>query len=363
EGYKSPYFCTDQENMVAELEDAYVLIHDDEISQVQNIVDILENVADQNKPLLIIADDVDGEALQTLVVNNLKGQIEVAAVEAPGFGDRQQQNLEDIAVLTGGEVITEEKGLTLDRVTLGQLGEAGKITVTEDDTTIVQGKGSQQAIQERVQQIERQIQNSDSDYDREKLQERLARLAGGVGVVKIGAATEPEMDEKKGRAEDALDATRAAIEEGIIPGGGATLLRVAEDLEDEDLEGEEAVGIDILQKALREPARQIANNSGKEGSVIAERILETDSDSTGFNAQTLEIEDLYESGIIDPAKVARSALQNAASIGKMFLTTEAAVVEKEDDEEDEGGAPAGGAGAGAAAPGAGGGMPGGGMGM
>lgn len=359
-GYKSPYFVTDQENMVSELEDPYILIYDDEISSVDEIVDILESVARDGRDLLIIAEDIEGEALSTLVVNKLRGQLEAAAVKAPGFGDRRDQMLEDIAVLTGGEVISTEKGMKLENAGPQQLGEAERVTITEDDTTIVEGAGNPADIQDRVGQIRRQMENTDSDYDREKLNERLAKLSGGVAVVKVGAATEPDMQEKKARVEDALQSTRAAVDEGIIPGGGLALLHVQDDLKDEELDDEEEnQGLRILQEALSKPAKQIADNAGQEGSVIVERVREQDDDEIGFNARNQEIENLLDAGVIDPTKVARIVLENASSIAALLLTTEASIVDKETEGDDGGGEgggpPAGGPG--------GGGMPGGGGGM
>ncbi len=345
-GYKSPYFVTDQENMVAELEEPRILIFDDEISAVDDIINILEEVARNNNDLLIIAEDVDGEALSTLVVNKLRGQLDVCAVKAPGFGDRRTQMLHDLAVLTGGEVISEEKGMDLGSATLDQLGEAASVSVTDDDTTLVQGAGSQSAIEDRIGQIDRQIEQSDSDYDIEKLEERKAKLAGGVAVIRVGAATEPEMEEKKARVEDALQSTRAAVEEGVVPGGGVTLLRIFQDLQDESLEDEEEnQGLRILEKALRGPARQIAENSGEDGSVVVERILEKEG-SQGFNARTRQFEDLFDAGVIDPAKVVRNVIQNASSVSSLLLTTEAAIVELDDDDDDGGDMPAGGPGGG-----------------
>ncbi len=354
-GYKSPYFVTDDENMVAELEDPYILIFDDEISAINDIVPVLEDVARDGSSLLIIAEDLEGEALATLVVNKLRGQLDVAAVKAPGFGDRRKQMLQDIAILTGGEMISEDKGMELENTSIEQLGRAAKVTITDDDTTIVEGEGNPSEIQDRIEQIRRQIDQSTSDYDQEKLEERLAKLAGGVGVIKVGAATEPEMKEKKGRVEDALQSTRAAVAEGIVAGGGVTLLRVQEELESENLEGEEEQGLRILQDALSKPTKQIAENADVEGSVIVERLAQQDDDAFGYNAKTRTIENLYEAGIIDPAKVVRIALQNAASIASLLLTTEAAIAEFEEDSDDGGG------GAGGGMPG-GGGMPAGGMG-
>ncbi len=359
-GYKSPYFTTDDERMVAELDEPLILLYDDEISAVDDIVDLLEDVAREGEDLLIVAEDVDGEALSTLVVNKVRGQLDVAAVKAPGFGDRRQKNLEDLAVLTGGELISEEKGMDLSSARLSQLGRADRVTVTEDDTTIVGGQGDAGELEDRVDQIRRQMENTDSSYDREKLEERLANLAGGVAVVSIGAATEPEMEEIQARAEDALQATEAAVEEGIVPGGGVALLNVLDDLEDESLEGELDVGLSILREALSAPARQIADNAGEEGSVIVRRIREQDDPHVGFDARQLEVRDLMEAGIIDPVKVTRAALENAASVVAMLLTTEASVVEMPEDEEDGTGAdgegPPGGPGGGGMP--AGGGMPG-----
>jgi chaperonin GroEL len=357
-GYKSPYFVTDQENMVAELENARILIYDDEISSIQEIVNLLESVAQDGDDFLIISEDIEGEALATLVVNKLRGQLNVAAVKAPGFGDRRQQMLQDIAVLTGGELVSSDKGMDLERTGLQQLGTANKVTITDDATTIVEGAGDPADIEDRVGQIRRQIESTDSDYDREKLEERLAKLAGGVGVINVGAATEPEMEEKKARVEDALQATRAAVAEGVIPGGGTTLLELQDELQDEELDDpEEQKGLEILREALSAPTRQIADNAGEEGTVIVERLREADDSNLGFNARTLEIEDLFEAGVIDPAKVVRAALENASSIASLLLTTEAAIsdLEGEDGDDDAGGPPAGGG-----APG--GGMPGGGMG-
>jgi chaperonin GroEL len=348
-GYKSPYFVTDQENMVAELEDPRILIFDDDISSINDIVPVLEEVAREGSSLLIIAEDVEGEALATLVVNKLRGQLDACAVKAPGFGDRRKQMLQDIAILTGGEVISTDKGMELENTTIDQLGQAAKITVDDDNTTIVEGEGNPGEIKDRIAQIRRQIEDTDSDYDREKLEERLAKLSGGVGVIKVGAATEPEMKEKKGRVEDALQSTRAAVEEGIVAGGGVTLLRVQHELEKEHLEGEEEAGLRILQKALSVPTKQIAANAGVEGSVIVERLLHEEDDEVGYNAKNREIENLFEAGIIDPAKVVRTIIQNASSIAALILTTEAAVAAEE---EDDGGS--------AMPPG--GGMPGGGMG-
>jgi chaperonin GroEL len=326
-GYLSPYFVTDPDRMEAVLEDAYILINEKKISSMKDLLPILEQVARAGKPLLIIAEDVEGEALATLVVNKLRGTLSVAAVKAPGFGDRRKAMLEDIAILTGGKVISEDLGIKLENVTLEDLGRAKKVTVDKENTTIVEGAGSAEAIEARVKTIRNQIEETTSDYDREKLQERLAKLVGGVAVIKVGAATETEMKEKKARVEDALHATRAAVEEGIVAGGGVTFLRAAKVLENFKVDGEsdEQIGVNIIKRALEEPLRQIAANAGKEGAIIVEKVRETDSDTFGFNAATEEFEDLVASGVIDPAKVARIALQNAASIAGLMLTTEAMI--------------------------------------
>ncbi|MBM7624054.1 chaperonin GroEL [Sporohalobacter salinus] len=354
-GYLSPYMVTDQEEMKANLDDPYILLTDQKISSVQDILPLLEKVAQEGKKLLIIAEDVEGEALATLVVNKIRGTFDCVAVKAPGFGDRRKAMLEDIAVLTGGQVITEDKGLQLENATKSMLGQARSVTITKDDTTIVDGAGDDNDIQQRVQQLRRQIENTSSDFDREKLEERLAKLAGGVAVVRVGAATETELEEKKHRIEDALAATRAAVEEGIVAGGGAILLDVLEGLEDLELEGDEATGVDIVRRALEAPVRLIADNAGYEGSVIAERAKNKDA-GIGFDAYDGEFVDMIESGIVDPAKVTRSALQNAASAAAMLLTTETLIVEDEDEDSDGGGAPAGAPGGGM--PGGMGGMPG-----
>jgi chaperonin GroEL len=326
-GYLSPYFVTDPDRMEAVLEDAYILINEKKISSMKDLLPILEQVARAGKPLLIIAEDVEGEALATLVVNKLRGTLSVAAVKAPGFGDRRKAMLEDIAILTGGKVISEDLGIKLENVTLEDLGRAKKVTVDKENTTIVEGAGSAEAIEARVKTIRNQIEETTSDYDREKLQERLAKLVGGVAVIKVGAATETEMKEKKARVEDALHATRAAVEEGIVAGGGVTFIRAAKVLENFKVDGEsdEQIGVNIIKRALEEPLRQIAANAGKEGAIIVEKVRETDSDTFGFNAATEEFEDLVASGVIDPAKVARIALQNAASIAGLMLTTEAMI--------------------------------------
>jgi chaperonin GroEL len=327
-GYISPYFVTDTEKMEAVLDRPYILIFDKKISVMKDFLPILEQAAQTGRPLLIIAEDVDGEALATLVVNRLRGSLKIAAVKAPGFGDRRKEMLEDIAILTGGTVISEEKGMKLESATLNDLGQAEKITINKDNTTVVNGSGEKKQIAARVSQIKAQIENTTSDYDREKLQERLAKLAGGVAVLYIGAATEVEMKEKKDRVNDALSATRAAVEEGIIPGGGVAFIRAIDSLE--DLKGEnddETTGILIVKRALEEPVRQIAENAGVDGSVVVMKIKEGKGDF-GYNARTEVYEDMYSAGVIDPTKVARVALENAASIAGMFLTTECVLVEK-----------------------------------
>ncbi|HPO67126.1 MAG TPA: chaperonin GroEL [Paludibacteraceae bacterium] len=329
-GYISAYFVTNAEKMLVEMEKPYILIHDKKISNFKELLPILEPVAQSGRPLLIIAEDVESEALTTLVVNRLRGSLKVCAVKAPGFGDRRKEMLEDIAILTGGVVITEERGLQLEKATMDMLGTAEKITVDKDNTTIVNGAGSKEAIQARIKQIKAQIANATSDYDREKLQERLAKLAGGVAVLYVGAPSEIEMKEKKDRVEDALSATRAAIEEGIIPGGGVAYIRAIEALE--KLKGEnddENTGIEIVKRAIEEPLRQIVENAGKEGAVIVNKIKEG-KDDFGYNARTENFENFYETGVLDPAKVARIALENAASIAGMFLTTECVITEKKE---------------------------------
>jgi chaperonin GroEL len=333
-GYLSPYFVTDSERMEAVLEDAMVLIHDKKISAMKDLLPVLEKVAQMGKPLLIIAEDIEGEALATLVVNKLRGTLKVAAVKAPGFGDRRKQMLQDIAVLTGGNVISEEVGFKLENAVAADLGQAKRIVIDKDNTTLVDGAGEEEKIKGRIDEIRAAIDKSTSDYDREKLQERLAKLAGGVAVINVGAATETEMKEKKARVEDALHATRAAVEEGIVPGGGVALLRAQAKLADFNLDNvEEQIGVDILLRSLEEPIRQIANNAGKEGSIVVERVKENSDANFGYNAQTDTYEDLVEAGVIDPTKVVRSALQNAASIAGLLLTTEAVVVEKPEEEK------------------------------
>ncbi|HYH27775.1 MAG TPA: chaperonin GroEL [Actinomycetota bacterium] len=334
-GYISPYFVTDQERMEAVLDDAYILLVSKKISSVQEMLPLLEKVMQGGKSLLIIAEDVEGEALATLVVNKIRGTFRSCAVKAPGFGDRRKAMLQDMAILTGGQVVSEEVGLKLENVGLDLLGKARKVVVTKDDTTIVEGAGNGDEVKGRVNQIKAEIENTDSDWDKEKLQERLAKLAGGVALIKVGAATEVELKEKKHRIEDALSATRAAVEEGIVPGGGVTLVRAEEALDSLKLEGDEATGATIVRRALAEPARLIAANAGYEGSVIVER-MRGEAGATGFNAASGEWGDLMQAGVIDPAKVTRSALQNAASIAALVLTTESTVVEKPEDEEPAG---------------------------
>jgi chaperonin GroEL len=326
-GYISPYMVTDAERMEAVLEDPFILLFEKKISSIQDLLPILEKVVRQGKPLLIIAEDVDGEALATLVVNMLRRTLTVVAVKAPGFGDRRKAMMEDIAVLTDGKFITEDLGIKLENIDETYLGSAKRVTVSKDETTIVEGKGTGEAIQGRKAQIKAQIERSDSDYDREKLQERLAKLAGGVAVIQVGAATETELKERKHRIEDALSATRAAVEEGVVSGGGVALINAIKALDGLTLGGDEQVGVNIIRRALEEPARQIANNAGVEGSVIVEQIKRN---GLGYNAATGEFGDLVAQGIVDPAKVSRSAIQNAASIAGMVLTTECLVVEKAD---------------------------------
>src|ERR671923_902169 len=331
-GYISPYMVTDATRMEAVLEDPYILITEKKISAVADLLPVLEKVVQSGRPLLIIAEDVEGEAQATLIVNKLRGTFTAVAVKAPGFGDRRKAMLQDIAILTGGQVISEELGLKLDSVQLNQLGKARRVSVTKDDTTVVEGSGKQDDIKGRINQIKAEIEKSTSDWDKEKLQERLAKLAGGVAVIKVGAATETELKEKKHRLEDAISATRAAVEEGIVAGGGVVLIRVEETLNKLDLTGDEETGARIVQGSLAEPARLIAENAGYEGGVVVDRIR-GEGDGRGFNAATGEFVDMFKVGIIDPAKVTRSALQNAASIAGLVLTTESAVVEKPEEEE------------------------------
>jgi chaperonin GroEL len=342
-GYLSPYFVTDPDRMEAVLENPLILINEKKISSMKDLLPILEQVAKMGKPLLIIAEDVEGEALATLVVNKLRGTLNVAAVKAPGFGDRRKAMLEDIATLTGGKVISEDLGIKLETITVDDLGNAKKITVDKDNTTIVEGNGEAEAIQGRVKTIRNQIEETSSDYDREKLQERLAKLVGGVAVIKVGAATETEMKEKKARVEDAMHATRAAVEEGIVPGGGVALVRAGKVLDNFKTEADdpdEQIGVTIVRRALEEPLRQISQNAGKEGAVIVENVRGNDSFGYGYNAATEKFEDLVAAGVIDPAKVTRTALQNAASIAGLMLTTEAMIADMPD-EKGEGGMPGG----------------------
>lgn len=337
-GYLSPYFVTNPETMQVNLEDCYILIHDKKISVMKDLLPILEKVAQSGKPLLIISEDVEGEALATLVVNKLRGTLKICAVKAPGFGDRRKAMLEDIAILTGGKVISEEIGFKLENATIADLGRAKRLNVDKDNTTIVEGAGAEDKIKGRVGQIRTEVENTTSDYDKEKLQERLAKLVGGVAVIKIGAATETEMKEKKARVEDALHATRAAVEEGVVAGGGVALLRARKILDKLKLEGDEAIGLNILYRALEEPLRQIANNAGFEGSVVVQQVI-AHNDNYGFNAATGKYEDLVKSGIIDPTKVTRIALENAGSISGLMLTTECLIAEKKEEEKSPAGRP------------------------
>lgn len=345
-GYVSPYFITDQEEMICELEDTLILINDGKISGMKDLLPLLERISQLGKPLLIIAESVEGEALATLVVNKLRGTLGAAAVKAPGYGDRRKEMLQDIAVLTGGQFISEEVGIKLENVKIEDLGVAKKVKIDKDTTTIIEGKGKTEDIKGRIQQIKSAIDTTTSDYDKEKLQERLAKLSGGVAVIKVGAATEIEMKEKKARVEDALHATRAAVEEGIIPGGGVGYLRTIPTIEkfSETLEGEERLGASIIAKVLSEPLRWIANNAGEEGVVIVEKVKSAKEKNIGFNAETLQLEDLMEAGVLDPTKVARIALQNAVSVASLLTTTEALVAEHKEEKEE-------------AAPGMGAGMP------
>src|SRR6188508_2994163 len=323
-GYLSPYFVTDPERMEVVLENPVILIHEKKISSMKDLLPLLEQVARAGRPLVIIAEDVDGEALATLVVNKLRGTLQAAAVKAPGFGDRRKAMLEDIATLTGGRAITEDLGIKLENIKIEDLGKAKKITIDKDNTTIVEGAGAQSAIEGRVKQIRAQVEDTTSDYDREKLQERLAKLVGGVAVIKVGAATETEMKEKKARVEDAMHATKAAVEEGIVPGGGVALLRASKVLKSLEVAGDEQVGVKIIARAIEEPMRWIAANAGHEGSIVVQRVRDM-KDEEGFNAQTEQYENLVAAGVIDPTKVVRSALQNAASIASLLLTTEAVI--------------------------------------
>ncbi|MCC5789727.1 MAG: chaperonin GroEL [Opitutales bacterium] len=337
-GYLSPYFCTNNETMEVALEDAYILIYEKKISNLQDILPVLQTVAKSGKPLLIISEDVEGEALAALVVNKLRGTLNVCAVKAPGFGDRRKAMLEDIAVLTGGRCLTEDLGIKLENVQLSDLGSAKRVSVDKENTTIVEGAGSQSDIQGRVKLIRRQIEETTSDYDREKLQERLAKLAGGVAVINVGASTEPEMKEKKARVEDALHATRAAVEEGIVPGGSVALLRVAKAIESAKLEGEESIGRDIVRRAIEAPLRQLCTNAGVEGSLVVQEVLKGKGNE-GYNVATGKYEDLLKTGVVDPTKVTRTALQNAASVSGLLLTTECMITDLPEPKDSGGGAP------------------------
>ncbi|HHL39045.1 MAG TPA: chaperonin GroEL [Deltaproteobacteria bacterium] len=337
-GYLSPYFVTDAERMECVLEDAYVLLHEKKISNMRDLLPILEKIAKTGKPFIIIAEDVEGEALATLVVNKLRGTLQVCAVKAPGFGDRRKAMLEDIATLTGGRLVAEELGIKLESLDITDLGRAKRIVVEKEYTTIIDGAGSKEQIDARVKQIRNQIEETTSDYDREKLQERLAKLVGGVAVINVGAATETEMKEKKARVEDALHATRAAVEEGVVPGGGVSYLRVLKAVEELKLDGDEQFGVNLIKRALEEPIRQIVTNAGQEGSIVVERV-KNEEGAYGYNAAAEKYEDLIKAGVLDPTKVSRIALQNAASISGLMLTTEAMVAEKP--KEEKGGAPGG----------------------
>jgi len=331
-GYISPYFITDAERMEAVLEEPYILLFEKKISSAQDVIPVLEQIVRAGKPLVIIAEDLEGEGLATMVVNKLRGILQVAAVKAPGFGERRKAMMEDIAILTGGTFITEDLGIKLENVNISQLGRAAKVVIEKENTTIVDGKGAHDAIQGRINQIRKQIETTESDYDREKLQERLAKLAGGVAVIKVGAATETELKEKKSRYEDAINATKAAVEEGIVPGGGVTFVNALKSLDDVKTEGDEKIGVNIVRRALEEPLRQIAQNAGAEGSVIVEKVKGLPP-GHGFNAATGEFVELVKAGVVDPAKVARTTLENAASIASMLLTTEALVAELPEKEE------------------------------
>ncbi|MCD6250533.1 MAG: chaperonin GroEL [candidate division Zixibacteria bacterium] len=337
-GYVSPYFVTDPDAMEAILEEPYILIHDKKISNMKDLLPLLEKVAQGGRPLMIIAEDIEGEALATLVVNKLRGTIKVSAVKAPGFGDRRKAMLEDIATLTGGKVISEEVGFKLENAVVADLGSAKKVTIDKDNTTIVEGAGEKDGIKARIGQIRKQIEDTSSDYDRAKLQERLAKLAGGVAVINVGAATETEMKEKKARVEDALHATRAAVAEGIVPGGGVAMLRAIKALDGIKADEEEMVGINIVRRALEEPIRQISTNSGVEGSIVVNKVI-GESGAFGYNALTDTYEDMFKAGVVDPTKVTRTALENAASIAGLLLTTEAVICDKPDDKSGGGGMP------------------------
>jgi chaperonin GroEL len=339
-GYLSPYFVTSAENMETVLENVYILIHEKKITSLKDLLPLLEKVAQASRPLLIIAEDVEGEALATLVVNKLRGTLQVAAVKAPGFGDRRKATLEDIAVLTGGRCFTEDLGMKLENISLEDLGRAKRVTIDKENTTIVEGEGPTKDIQGRVSQIRRQIEETTSDYDREKLQERLAKLAGGVAVVSVGAATETEMKEKKARVEDALHATRAAVEEGVLPGGGVAYLRTQKALDNLKLEGDEAVGVQIVRRALEYPTRQLADNAGQEGALIVQEVKKR-SGNEGYNVATGEYEDLVKAGVVDPTKVVRTALQNAASIASLMLSTEVLLTESPEKQKSSPASPGG----------------------
>ncbi|HWH52089.1 MAG TPA: chaperonin GroEL [Gemmatimonadaceae bacterium] len=343
-GYVSPYFVTDPEKMEAALEDALILIHDKKVSSMKDLLPVLEKVAQQGRPLLIIAEDVEGEALATLVVNKLRGTLKVCAVKAPGFGDRRKAMLQDIAVLTNGQVISEEVGFKLENAVVTDLGRAKRIVIDKDNTTIIDGAGAEDKIQGRIKEIRVAIDSSTSDYDKEKLQERLAKLSGGVAVINVGAATEAEMKEKKARVEDALHATKAAAEEGIVPGGGVALIRAQRALKGLKLEADEQIGVDIIRRAVEEPIRMIVQNAGGEGSIVVEKVRASKDDAFGYNALSDTYENLVQAGVIDPTKVTRTALQNAASIAGLLLTTEALIVEKKEDKPAAGGPPGGGMG-------------------
>jgi chaperonin GroEL len=343
-GYLSPYFVTDPEKMEAVLDDPYILIHDKKISAMKELLPVLEKVAQSGRPMLIIAEDVEGEALATLVVNKLRGTLKVCAVKAPGFGDRRKEMLRDIAVLTGGQVVSEELGFKLENSTLNDLGRAKRVVVDKDNTTVVDGRGKENDIQGRINEIKAAVEKSTSDYDREKLQERLAKLSGGVAVINVGAATETEMKEKKARVEDALHATRAAVEEGIVPGGGVALVRAQIGLDKIKGTDDEKIGVEIVRRALEEPIRMIAQNAGAEGSIVVGRVKESKEKNFGYNAATDNYEDLVRAGVIDPTKVTRTALQNAASIAGLLLTTECVVVEKKEDKPAPAAPPGGGMG-------------------
>ncbi|MGN6110547.1 MAG: chaperonin GroEL, partial [Kofleriaceae bacterium] len=339
-GYLSPYFVTDSERMEVVLNDPFILSHEKKISNMKELLPILEQVAKQGKPLMIIAEDVDGEALATLVVNKLRGTLQVAAVKAPGFGDRRKAMLQDIASLTGGEAVTEDLGLKLENLTLADLGRAKRVTIDKDNTTIIEGAGQKEKIDARVKTIRREIEETTSDYDREKLQERLAKMVGGVAVIRVGAATEVEMKEKKARVEDAMYATRAAVEEGIVPGGGVALIRAIPALDKLTFDDDRRLGVQIIRRALEEPLRQISQNAGVDGSIVAAKVKES-SGTFGFNAAKLEYEDLVKAGVIDPAKVVRTAIQNAASVSGLMLTTETLIAEKPKKEDKGAGGHAG----------------------